>query len=214
MIKLPEQDVKTFKYFVHWLYTRRLRGFYYPASIKPSLQELRQAAITELEAQGLDALQYLDQYNPSGRAVYMAHYRDAPFSHLVGLYILADTLLVHVLKDPIITLIIDVYCWSVPTKLAKDISNAKGTQQKGTGADKVELSSADSGIDVYRIFTTPFWRYAPLPGLEDPFKGINMAWEALPRHSGGKTYKWAAISPWFPRCGCSKLCLAFGKTRP
>ena len=113
----------------------------------------------------------------------MAHYRDAPFSRLVGMYILADTLLVHGLKDPIITLTIDVYCWSVPTELAKDISSAKGTQPKGTGADEAEVSSAGSKIDDSQTFTTPFWSLEPIPGLEDPCKGINMAWEALPRDS-------------------------------
>lgn len=147
-IKLPEQDVKIFRFFVHWLYTGRLRGFYYPKTLKPSLQELRQAAVAELGNQSLEALQDLDTDNPIGQALHVAKYRDAPFSHLVGLYILADTLLVHDLKDPIITLIIDVYCWSKPAEVA-----------------------------------TLFWSLQRPPGLEDPCKGINMAWEALPRNS-------------------------------
>ena len=174
-IKLPEQDVKIFKFFVHWLYTRRLRGFYYPDTMKPSLKELKQAVITELEAQELDAPQYLDQDNPSNRALYMAHYRDAPFSHLVGLYILADTLLVHGLKDPIITLIIDVYCWSEPTEVAGDRAGANETQQQG--------KEAHPGLDDPEVYTTLFWSPERQPELEDPCKGINMAWEALPRNS-------------------------------
>ena len=174
-IKLPEQDVKIFKFFVHWLYTRRLRGFYYPDTMKPSLKELRQAAITELGVQELDALQYLDQENPSGRALYMAHCRDAPFSHLVGLYILADTLLVRSLKDPIITLIIDVYSWSEPTEVAGDGASSDEAQQQGKGADP-RLDNPD-------LYTTLFWSPERQPELEDPCKGINMAWEALPRNS-------------------------------
>ena len=86
-IKLPEQDVKIFRFFVYWLYTGRLRGFYYPKTVKPSLQELKQAVIAEIEAENLDALQYVDPQNPNGEALYMANYRDAPFSHLDGLYI-------------------------------------------------------------------------------------------------------------------------------
>ncbi|KAG7008729.1 hypothetical protein G7Y79_00004g013130 [Physcia stellaris] len=31
IIKLPEQEVPTFKYFVNWLYTRRLRRYHYPS---------------------------------------------------------------------------------------------------------------------------------------------------------------------------------------
>ena len=182
-IKLPKQDVKIFKFFVRWLYSGRLRGFYYPATIKPSIQELRQAAIVELKTQDLDVLQDLGSDNPNGKALYMAHYRDAPFSHLVGLYILADTLLVHDLKDRIITLIIDVYAWSEPAEAAGDEANAKKTQQKGEEADEAEASPSDSSTNELTRETAIFWSLERPPGLEDPCIGINMAWEALPRHS-------------------------------
>lgn len=182
-IKLPKQDVKIFKFFVQWLYTGRLRGFYYPATIKPSLQELRRAAVAELKVQGLDVLQDLGADNPIGKALYMAHYRDAPFSRLVGLYILADTLLVHGLKDPIITLIIDVYAWSEPAEAAEDEANAEKPQQKGKEADEAEASPSDSGTNEFARETTIFWSRKRPTSLEDPCKGINMAWEALPRHS-------------------------------
>lgn len=182
-IKLPKQDVKIFKFFVRWLYTGRLRGFYYPATMKPSLQELRQAAISELKKQNLDVLQDLGPDNPKGKALYMAHYRDAPFSHLVGLYILADTLLVHDLKDRIITLIIDVYAWSERDEVAEDEANARKTQHEGEEADEAEARPSDSATDELTRETMIFWSLERPPGLEDPCKGINMAWEALPRHS-------------------------------
>ena len=182
-IKLPEQDVKIFKFFVHWLYTRSLRGFYYPDATKPSLQELRQAAIAEVEAQGLDALEDLDRDNPSGRVLYMAHYRDAPFSHLIGLYILADTLLVHGLKDPVITSIIDVYCWSEPTQVAGDGAGAKGIQRKGKEADEVKALHTGPGIDSAGAYTSLFWSPELQPELDHPCKGINRPWAALPRTS-------------------------------
>ncbi len=180
-IKLPEQDVKIFRFFVHWLYTGRLRGFYYPKTMKPSLRELRQAAIAELENQKLDFLQDLHPDNPNGKALNMANYRDAPSSHLVGLYILSDTLLIHDLKDPIITLIIDVYCWSA--KIAEDEDGAQGTQQEGREADDAEAFPSESRIGDTGHYTTLFWDLERPPGLEDPCKGINMAWEALPRNS-------------------------------
>ena len=170
-IKLPEQDVEIFRFFMHWLYTGRLRGFYYPPTMKPSLRELRQAAIVELENHNLDVLEDLDPNNPYSKALYVANYQDAPFSHLVGLYILADTFLVHDLKDQIITLIIDVYCWFKHAELVEDEDGAQGTQQDGEEADQAEA------------YTTLFWNIEPPPGLEEPSKGINMAWEALPRNS-------------------------------
>ena len=181
-IKLPEQDVKIFRFFVHWLYTGRLRGFYYPKTITPSIEELKQAAITELENQDLDILEELDEDDPHGKALYMANYRDAPFSHLVGLYILADTLLVHDLKDPIITLIVDVYCWS-PSEVAGDEDDANGSRQKGKEADDAVAFPSKSEPDDAWEYTTPFWSLERPPGLEDPCQGINMAWKALPRNS-------------------------------
>ena len=182
-IKLPEQDIKIFRFFVHWLYTGRLRGFYYPKTTKPSIEELRQAAITELESQDLDVLEELALNNPYGKELYMANYRDAPFSHLVGLYILADTFLVHDLKDPIITLIIDVYCWSQPVQVAGDEDDASGSQRNEKEADDTEAAPSKSEPDDTWEYTTLFWSLERPPGLEDPCQGINMAWKALPRNS-------------------------------
>ena len=144
---------------------------------------MRQAAIGELKKQDLDVLQDLRPDNPNGKALYMAHYRDAPFSHLVGLYILADTLLVQDLKDRIITLIIDVYARSEPDEAAEDEANASKTQQKGEEADEIEATPSDSATDERTRETMIFWSLERPLGLEDPCKGINMAWEALPRHS-------------------------------
>ena len=151
--------------------------------MKPSLQELKQAAIAELEHQNLGVLEDLDQNNSYSKALYMANYRDAPFSHLVGLYILADTFLVHDLKDPIITLIIDVYCWFKRAEVAQDEDSSQGSQQEDKKGDEAEAFLANSGIVEAEAYTTLFWNFEPPPGLEDPCKGINMAWEALPRNS-------------------------------
>ena len=38
---LPEQDVSTFKYYVHWLYTRNLSGYFYPPTKTPTVKELK-----------------------------------------------------------------------------------------------------------------------------------------------------------------------------
>ena len=168
-IRLPEQDVKIFRFFVHWLYTGRLRGYYYPRTAKPSLHELKQAVIAELGIEKMDSLQNLDPDLPNGQALYMANYRDAPFSHLVGLYILADTLLVHGLKDQIITLIIDVYCWSPPTGVAADVAKANGTQPKGAGADEAEAFGSDFA-DEAQTYTTPFGNATPYQDLKTPAK--------------------------------------------
>ena len=142
-IKFPEQDVKIFRFFVHWLYTGRLRGFYYPETIKPTVQELRKAAIAELENQNSYVLEYLAVQNPCIKAFCVADYRDAPFSHLIGLYILADTFLVHGLKDLIIDLIVDVYCRSRLKKVAEDEDGAQGSQQEGEDPDEAESCSSD-----------------------------------------------------------------------
>lgn len=113
----------------------------------------------------------------------MANYQDAPFSHLVGLYILADTFLILDLKDQIITLIIEVYCWFKHAELAGDEDGAEGPQQEGEEAHEGETFVSNSGTDEAEAYTTLFWNIEPPPGLEDPCKGINMAWEALPRNS-------------------------------
>ena len=41
----------------------------------------------------------------------------------------------------------------------------------------------DSNIGNSETYPTLFWSRERPPGLEDPCKGINMAWEALPRNS-------------------------------
>ena len=181
VIRLPEQDVKIFRFFVQWLYTRRLRGFYYPETLKPTIEELKEAAIAELENQKLNVLEDLDPENPSSQALYLANYRDAPFSHLVGLYILADTFQVRDLKDPIITLIMDVYCFYY-SGVAGVEDGAQETQEEGQDADEAGSALSNSGREA-ETYTTLFWNLAAPPGLEDPCKGINMAWEALPRNS-------------------------------
>lgn len=97
----------------------------------------------------------------------MANYRDAPFSSLISLYILADVLQVHELKDPIITLIIDIYGYSLSDEdPPAEVGNFR----------KVEWDGVTESI-------TLFWSLHQIPGLEDPSVGINMAFEKLPSTS-------------------------------
>jgi len=46
VVKLPEQDVETFQYFVHWLYTGKLTE-YFRAKAGPSIQELMAEAVKQ-----------------------------------------------------------------------------------------------------------------------------------------------------------------------
>ncbi len=48
LVRLPEQDPKVFKYFIHWLYTGNLNGYFYPEAIKPTIQDLRLTASTQI----------------------------------------------------------------------------------------------------------------------------------------------------------------------
>lgn len=113
------------------------------------------------------SLQFLEFDNPLGKALNLANYRDAPFSSLISLYILADVLQVHELKDHIITLIIDIYGYSLSDEdPPAEVENFR----------KVEWDGVTES-------TTLFWSLHQIPGLEDPSVGINMAFEKLPSTS-------------------------------
>ena len=128
--------------------------------------------------------------NPAGRKFNIARYRDVPCSDLIALYILADALQVHNLKDPIVTRIIDVYGFSGSTERDSNDDKEEGKEQEGHEEGEEEEKGSQRGRsilenedDVIDEITTLFWSLNRPPGLEDPIKGINMAWETLPSMS-------------------------------
>ena len=127
----------------------------------------------------MDNIKALDPENPKSRAFVMANCRDAPFSHLVALYVLADALLIRNLKDPIVTLLIEVYCWRDITAPVKELGG-RG-QSVPDDADEGDENLDDDGQPLE--FTTLFWSLNRPTELEDPSKGINLAWETLPHSS-------------------------------
>ena len=189
-VNLPEQDTRVFKFFVHWLYSGKLTGFYYPKTLKPTLGELSTAVLHELTRLNLEDLESLPLRNPAGRAFNIARYRDVPCSDLIALYILADALQVHNLKDPIVTRIIDVHGFSRSTERDSNDDKEEGKEQEGLeeGEEEEKASQGGKSIlededDVIDEITTLFWNLNRPPGFQDPIKGINMAWETLPSMS-------------------------------
>ena len=104
-ITLSEQDPETFKYFIHWLYTGDLRGFYYPKTVKATIWELSNADDEELKRSELSNMCDFPTENEHRQAWELATYQDA-------LYVPADTLQVKGLKDPIISTLIYIYGYS------------------------------------------------------------------------------------------------------
>lgn len=153
-LELPEQDPKDFAYFVHWAYTGKLRGFFCPKTIKPTIKKRKLAAIAEAEEEGVINIDRLDLDDVHYKALALADYRDAPFSSLVSLYILADVLLVDHLKDSIIALLVEVY----------------GSSREGVTDKGAERHFWFHPNDLSNEF-------------EEPQLGINLAWEKLPPDS-------------------------------
>ncbi|KAI9871210.1 MAG: hypothetical protein M1830_003196, partial [Pleopsidium flavum] len=109
VIKLPEQKVETFEYFVHWLYRSKLTG-YFRAGTSPSIEELSTTAITKTNLfQTTVLLADLKAAGDSSNAAALAAFEDAPFHQVISLYILADALQICGLKDYIVSLLIKVY---------------------------------------------------------------------------------------------------------
>lgn len=108
-IKLPEQSPATFKYFVYWLYTRSLKGFYYPRTIKPTMFDLALACEAVMTEKGFDNLDELSPDDPHRKAWELASYQDAPFESLIALYILGDALQIRKLGDHVVSTLIHVY---------------------------------------------------------------------------------------------------------
>ena len=115
VVKLPEHDATIFRFFVYWLYTGKLDGHFYPSSAKPSLSDVRKEY--KLGPLPKHLPHYMtkcaNQLGSEHIQLYtLLTYRDAPFDALVGLYLLAEYLQVHDLKDQIINLFVDVYAYS------------------------------------------------------------------------------------------------------
>ena len=95
VVRLPEQDVTTFKCFVRWVYTNRLRGFHYPNTKLPLRTRLEQDAVAEATKREVDGYTSLPWNNPVRERLDMADFQDLPLQLLVRLYILAEVLQVH-----------------------------------------------------------------------------------------------------------------------
>ncbi|KAL8790324.1 MAG: hypothetical protein Q9213_000676 [Squamulea squamosa] len=112
-LKLPQQDPAIFRFFVYWLYTGRIDGYYYPSSASPSISEIqeefesRKGFLTQNEMERTAWCAYEAQ----AQLYRYARYIDAPFSALIGLYLLAEYLLIPGLRDQIINKLIDVYSY-------------------------------------------------------------------------------------------------------
>jgi hypothetical protein len=209
-VRLPDQETRTFKFFVHWLYTGKLRGYHYPKTIKPTLEELKDEVFEELANMDLNTVQSLSLDNAKGRAFNLANYRDAPFSDLIALYALADTLQVHDVKDQIVTLLVEVYAY---IDHDRDFQSEEGDEEEEPDLDEAENDTAldavndtaldtkndtaldaekkeekneefdDDGVEHMDEDTPLFWSLDRPAEIEDPVKGINMAWETLPARS-------------------------------
>ena len=113
VIRLPEQDVPTFKYFIHWLYTQRLGGYFDNGCELKKLYGLEQGLRAKGSFQaGLrnpmsqkDREDYIWVRDKIGKAIL----REYPIQHLVNLFVLADKLQVRGLKDPILDQVISTY---------------------------------------------------------------------------------------------------------
>ena len=112
IINLPGQEPKIFKHFIYWLYTGKIRGYYYPPSLRPTIKELKVAANEVLELSDKETLADLDNDDPAGLALNLANYRDVPLPAMVALYALAEFLQVRGLKDQIITSLAFVYSYN------------------------------------------------------------------------------------------------------
>jgi len=154
-VKLPEQDPELFKFFVHWLYTSILQGYFYPNTFKPTLHKLREELSKEVLNLKKDSQLQLPSDNLPRQLYNKAHYYDVPFSTLIALYILADILQVHNLKDPIINTLVENY----------DFYCKKWSQ----GDD------SPWGPDLEELICLFWSREVMKMGLESPTIGINLA---------------------------------------
>lgn len=109
VLKLPDQSVETFKYFMHWLYKGKLTGYFRPFSSPPitHLETISNAYASVYES--TKHFSALKAKNESYQELVLAIFEEAPFHQLVSLYVFAETLQVRGLKDNIVSLIVKVY---------------------------------------------------------------------------------------------------------
>lgn len=114
-MKLPERDVKIFDYFLHWLYSGKLSGFFGTKG-GPSVRQLREEAMKakmdpDDNSKASAELRYEHSFGKVDfyRKMYDEMNKDAPILALVSLYGLADFLLVPQLEDHIVNFIFKVY---------------------------------------------------------------------------------------------------------
>ena len=148
-IQLPSQEVDTFKYFVYWLYTGKISGFYYHDKNLPSIKELKTRIPEALKHGKWDELANAKEH-PCLIDFHLANYRDLPFNGLISLYVLADFLDVCGLKDVILTALVKVYF---------------------NPYDDIPLRCSITPLWDHDVERT---QWCP-----DPAKGINIAWETL-----------------------------------
>lgn len=152
VVRLPDQDADIFKYFVHWLYTEKLSGFYYHDKVRPTIQELEIEVKNVLEKNNVSSwFEMIGHQNiPCNAKLQLAKYRDLPFNSLIYLFVLADFLDIYQLKDVIITTLIKVYF----------------TPYNGFS---------------FRVTVIPFWDHQVkrTRWCQDPAKGINLAWKTF-----------------------------------
>lgn len=154
VVKLPEQDAATFKHFIYWLYTEKIRGYFRSESIVPSIQELKRRILSIMKITYLNDRhlffnkEQTDEARKTSAAFDEANYRDLPFTALVSLYVLADSLLIRGLKDTIITSLVEVY-----------------------GFDRLPNFPEGTTLD---FWNAPSIRKTSLPS---PAVGINLAWK-------------------------------------
>ena len=110
IITLPHQDISTFRYFLYWLYNQRLLGYHNNGFSPESLLEISVArAFADMVWEGEDTVGNLKNARRVREEEGKALIRCYPLEQLVGLYILAEELQIHGLKNKIIAAIAAIY---------------------------------------------------------------------------------------------------------
>ena len=109
-VRLPDYNVDTFQYFVHWLYNKTLASYHNHGLTEESLRQLEMTSssaywtwMREPSAENHHRAKIACEIE--GKALVLS----SPLSQLVGLYILAGQLQVSGLKDQIYTRITRIY---------------------------------------------------------------------------------------------------------
>ncbi|KAL8772933.1 MAG: hypothetical protein Q9209_001953 [Squamulea sp. 1 TL-2023] len=157
VLKLPEHEPEVVRFLMYWLYTKKLNGYYYPATTVPSISDLRAEVEAELQEANLPPLGTeagCEIIDSDASDIYdMACYRDTPFDSLVNLYLLAEYLQIPCLKDQIVNSLVDIYGYCSNIRVG---------------------------------YMTLFWQWSneDRPAwAPDPVPSINAAWKALPTDS-------------------------------